>query len=131
MRRSEPRWLGRLIVDTAHVQTIRDEGGLFGIRDENLLESALARPRHRWTYEPGVRIPDLGASYAYGLVRNHPYVDGNKRVGLIVLVAFLSRNGFWLTATEPEALEMFLALAAGVVSEAELAFWVDRSSRPR
>ena len=100
-----------------------------GFRDENLLESAIARPRQRWTYEPDVSIAQLGASYAYGLVQNHPYVDGNKRVGLIVLGAFLLRNGVRLTATEPEALETFLALAAGSVSEAELAAWVERHAR--
>jgi death-on-curing protein len=113
-------------VDVAHVGTIREAGGMHGVRDENLLESAIARPRQRWTDEPGVSIAQLGASYAYGLVQNHPYVDGNKRVGLIVLGAFLLRNGFRLTASEPEALEMFLARAAGSVSEAELANWVER-----
>ena len=74
-------------------------------------------------------IAELGASYAFGLVQNPPYVDGNKRVGLIVMGAFLMRNGVRLTATEPEALEMFLALAAGSVSEAELAAWVERHVR--
>ena len=102
---------------------------MHGIRDENLLESAIARPRQRWTYEPTVSIVELGASYAYGLVQNHPYVDGNKRVGLIVLGAFLLRNGVRLIATEPEALEMFLAMAAGAVSEHELAAWVDEHTR--
>ena len=131
MSRPEPRWLGRLQVDVAHVETIREAGGLHGIRDENLLDSALARPRQRWTYEPDVTIPELGASSAFGLVQNHPYVDGNKRVGLIALGAFLLRNGSRLAATEPEALEMFLALAAGSVTEAELAAWVERHARPR
>jgi death-on-curing protein len=128
--RPEPRWLGRLQVDVAHVETLREAGGMHGIRDENLLESAIARPRQRWAYEPMVSIAELGAAYAFGLVRNHPYVDGNKRVGLIVLGAFSLRNGFRLTATEPEALEMFLALAAGAVSEAELAAWADEHTGP-
>ena len=131
MSRPEPRWLGRLQVDVAHVETIREAGGLHGIGDENLLESAIARPRQRWTYEPEVTMAGLGASYAFGLVENHPYVDGNKRVGLIVMGAFLLRNGVRLTATEPEALEIFLALAAGSVSEAELAAWVERHAQAR
>ena len=131
MSASEPRWLGRLQVDVAHVETVREHGGLHGVRDENLLESALARPRQRWTYQPDVRLAELAACYAFGLVKNHPYVDGNKRVGLIVHTAFLARNGVRLTASEPEALEMFLALAGGAVLESELATWVDRHSRPR
>ncbi len=124
MSEAEPRWLGRLVVDAAHHLTIRDQGGRPGTRDEHLLESALARPRQRWTYDPTVGLLELAAAYAYGLVRNHPYVDGNKRVGLIVTVAFLRRNGLHLAAPESEAAAVFLELAAGSVSEPELTAWL-------
>lgn len=124
MTRAEPRWLGRLVVDEAHFRQIRDHGGPHGLRDENALESALARPRHRWEYEASVRVADLAASYAFGLIRNHPYVDGNKRVGLVIMVAFLDLNGIQLTATNAEALSAILAVADGTMTETELAEWV-------
>ena len=125
MSRPEPRWLGRLVADEAHYRQIREHGGAYGLRDENALESALARPRHRWHYRPDTRVSELAAAYAYGLVRNHPYVDGNKRVALVVMVAFLERNGVELMATNPEALSVVLALAAGDLPEDELADWID------
>lgn len=124
MTAAEPRWLGRLAIDAAHHLTIRDQGGVYGIRDEHLLESALARPRQRWAYDPDVGLPELAAAYLFGLVRNHPYVDGNKRVGLIAAVAFLARNRRRLTASEEEVATVVLDLAAGRISEPELAQWL-------
>jgi death on curing protein len=128
--RPEPRWLGRLAVDEAHFRQIREHGGNHGLRDDGALESALARPRHRWLYEADATLPDLAAAYAFALSRNHPYVDGNKRLALVVMVAFLERNGFELTATNAEAVSMMLALAAGDVTEADLVTWIARHSRP-
>lgn len=125
MSRPEPRWLGRLVADEAHYRQIREHGGAYGLRDEHAFESALARPRHRWHYRPDTRVSELAAAYAYGLVRNHPYVDGNKRVALVGMVAFLERNGVELMATNPEALSVVLALAAGDLPEDELADWID------
>jgi death-on-curing protein len=125
----EPRWLGRLVVDEAHFRQIREHGGAHGLRDENALESALARPQQRWHYQPDTRISELAAAYAYGLVRNHPYVDGNKRVALVVMVAFLERTGVEVTATNQEALSIMLALASGDVTEGGLADWIDAHSR--
>lgn len=93
----EPRWLGRLAIDEAHFRQIREHGGAHGLRDENALESALARPQQRWQYAGDASLSELAAAYAFGLVRNHPYVDGNKRIALIVMVAFLERNGIELT----------------------------------
>jgi death-on-curing protein len=127
--RPEPRWLGRLAVDDAHFRQIREHGGAHGIRDENARESALARPRQRWHYRGGPSLADLAAAYAYGLVRDHPYVDGNKRVALVVMVAFLERNGIELAATNAEMLAVILRLADGRMTEAELTSWIDGHSR--
>ena len=129
MTRSEPRWLGRLAVDDAHFRLIREHGGLYGLRDENALESALARPRDRWQYEATPRLSDLAAAHAFGLARNHPFLDGNKRVALVVMVAFLDRNGVELTATNAEAASVLLALAAGELAEGGLADWIERHAR--
>lgn len=129
MTRPEPRWLGRLAVDEAHYQQVRAHGGLHGLRDENALEAAVARPRQRWGYAPGAEMPDLAAAYAFGLMKDHPYVDGNKRTALVVLVAFLDLNGIELTATNGEALTAMLAVAAGEMTEAELTGWIEAHSR--
>jgi len=128
--RPEPRWLGRLVVDEAHFRQIREHGGVYGLRDENALESALARPRQRWHYQGDARLSDLAAAYAYGLATNHPYVDGNKRIALVAMAAFLVRNGSELTATNAEAVSTMLALAAGQLTEAALADWIEEHSQP-
>lgn len=125
----EPRWLGRLAIDEAHFRQIREHGGAHGLRDENALESALARPQQRWHYAGDASLSQLAAAYAFGLVRNHPYVDGNKRIALVVMVAFLERNGTELTATNAEALPTMLALATGELMEDELAAWIEAHSR--
>ena len=129
MTRPEPYWLGRLVVDEAHFRQIRDHGGAHGLRDEGALEAALARPRQRWNYESGARLAQFAAAYAHGLVTSHPYVDGNKRVALVVLGAFLERNGIELTATNTEASSTMLALAAGDLPEDGLATWIEDHSR--
>ncbi len=129
MTQPEPHWLRRLAVDEAHFRQIREHGGAHGLRDENALESALARPRQRWHHQGEVRLAELAAAYAYGLVANHPYVDGNKRVALVVMVAFLERNGVELAATNAEVLSIMLALAAGEVTEGALADWIEAHSR--
>jgi death-on-curing protein len=132
VKRPEPRWLGRLAIDEAHFRQIREHGGASGLRDEAALESALARPRQRWQYAPRSRLADLAASYGFGLVRNHPYVDGNKRIGLVAIVAFLDLNEVELTASNAEALATILSLAAGELSEEALAEWIAaRSTRSR
>ena len=126
----EPRWLGRLAIDEAHFRQIREHGGAHGLRDENALESALARPPQRWHYAADASLSALAAAYAFGLVRNHPYIDGNKRIALVVMVAFLERNGIELMATNVEALSTMLALATGELMEDELAVWIEAHSRP-
>jgi death-on-curing protein len=123
-RRKEPRWLSRLVVDAVHTDQLREHGGLSGVRDENALESALARPQQRWHYGQEVDVAALAAAYAFGLVKNHPYRDGNKRIGLLALVTFLGINGFDFDGTDEEVVAAMLMLADGTLSEEQLADWV-------
>ena len=125
-RRSEPQWLTRVVVDAIHNDQLREHGGLSGIRDENVLESALARPQQKWHYAAQTDVPMLAAAYAFGLIKNHPYRDGNKRIGFLALVTFLGVNGFDLTATDAEVVAEILAVADGSSSEDALADWVRR-----
>ena len=130
-RRAEPIWLPRLVVDAIHHDQLREHGGLAGIREEHALESALARPRQKWHHAQRVDLPLLAAAYAYGLVRNHPYRDGNKRVGFLAMVTFLGVNGFDFSATDAEVVTEILALADGTVSEDALADWIRQHSSRR
>ena len=123
-RRREPRWLSRVVVDAIHADQIRQHGGLPGIRDENVLESALARPRQKWEYDESADLPLLAAAYAFGFVRNHPYSDGNKRIGFLALATFLGINGRELDTNDEEVVTTILAFAAGGLTETELADWV-------
>lgn len=128
----EPRWLTRLVVDAIHSDQLREHGGLPGVRDENVLESALARPRQKWHYGEETHMPVLAAAYAFGLVRNHPYRDGKKRIGFLAMVTFLGINACTFEATDAEVVTTFLALAAGEMSEDRLADWIrDQSRRSR
>lgn len=124
---NEPRRVPRRVVLAAHLDQLREHGGLPGIRDENALESALARARHKWTYEPDVDLSTLCAAYAFGLARNHAFNDGNKRIALLTAVTFVVMNGMDLNATEEEAVQTMIALASGSLSEDDLASWI----RPR
>ncbi len=123
-RRAEPQWLSRVVVDALHEDQLREHGGLAGTRDENVLESALARPQQKWHYAEHADLPVLAAAYAFGLVRNHPYRDGNKRIGFLAMATFLGINGYELLATDAEVVAEFLALADGSVSEDALAVWI-------
>lgn len=124
---SDPTWLLEVAVLIAHEVSLANFGGADGIRDQSLLKSALARPRNLFVYgDPG--IPELAAAYTAGIVQNHPFVDGNKRTGFLAGAAFLELNGFRLTATEPEATRIILDLAAGDVTELQLAAWFGEKS---
>lgn len=125
----EPRWLPRLLVDTIHEELIREHGGSYGIRDAGSIDSALSRARNRWAYEPTVDLPVLAAAYGYGLARNHGYVDGNKRVAFMALYVFLSLNGLELEVPEAAAVSTMTNVAAGALSEEELAVWVRNNTR--
>ena len=122
-----PRWVTRLVVEAVHTDQIREHGGRAGLRDEGSLESALARPRQRLAHEPSADLAELAAAYGFGLARNHPFVDGNKRVAFLAMAVFLGLNGTAIECPEVEVVTIMLALAAGELSEDELADWL----RPR
>ena len=125
-RRQEPRWLTRVVVDAIHNDQLREHGGLPGVRDENVLESALARPQQKWHYDNATDLASLAAAYAFGFVKNHPYRDGNKRIGFLTLVTFLGINRVELDATEADVVVTIVSLADGTTSEAQLAQWIRR-----
>ncbi len=108
----------------AHMQALAEYGGLEGIRDDGLLDSALARPKNLYVYEDIKDIPRLAVSYAVGILRNHPFADGNKRAAFIALNMFLGRNGFHLKVDALEAGNTFFAAASGEISEEDLGAWV-------
>ena len=119
-----PIWLNRAIVEALHADQIMEHGGSPGIRDEGMLDSAIARPQQKWHYEPSTDLAALSAAYAFGIAKNHPFVDGNKRAALVSAYTFLAVNDFELEAPEPEAVTMILGLADGSVSEDDLASWI-------
>ena len=123
-----PVWVLRETVFTLHEQSLTEFGGAGGIRDEGLLDSALAKPENLFAYGKPT-IFELAASYGFGLVKNHPFIDGNKRAGFIVAVLFLELNGYRFQATEADAAVRTLALAAGELSEKEFAAWLKANSR--
>lgn len=122
--RIEPRWLSRVVVDAIHSDQLREHGGLPGVRDENVLESALARPQQKWHYADATDVPTLAAAHTFGLVKNHPYRDGNKRIGFLAMATFLGINAHELDATDAEVVAEILAVADGSVSEDGLADWI-------
>ena len=127
-RRLEPRWLSRVVVDAIHNDQLREHGGLPGVRDENVLESALARARQKWHYAEQTDVSGLAAAYAFGLVKNHPYRDGNKRIGFLAMVTFLGLNGYHFDAADADVVATILALAEGHLTEDALADWIRQHS---
>ncbi|HTY87633.1 MAG TPA: type II toxin-antitoxin system death-on-curing family toxin [Candidatus Acidoferrum sp.] len=124
----EPYWLTREECLALHEMMLAQYGGTEGLRDENMLESALAKPRQLFAYgKPS--LADLAASYVFGVVKNHPFIDGNKRTGFMLGAGFLERNGHEFHASEADAVVRTLALAAGEMSEAEYAAWLKANSR--
>lgn len=121
---NEPRWLSKTVILAIHADQIREHGGSLGIREMGLLESALDRPRNRMNYGSDSDLEILAAAYGFGVARNHPFVDGNKRVAFQAMYVFLGINGLEITADEEEVVRMALALAAGDLTEAELAGWL-------
>ena len=126
---SEPVWLLETAVLIAHEISLVVHGGSAGIRDQGLLESALARPRNLYKYNQA-GIIELAASYTAGIIQNHPFVDGNKRAGFLAGIAFLELSGFKFTASEAETTPMIVALAAGQLKESQLVKWLDKHSIP-
>lgn len=122
-----PRWLDKRALVLLHEESLAQFGGASGIRDEGLLDSALARPVNRHGYEACNDLAVLAADYGYGLARNHPFVDGNKRVALLSMGVFLAINGRQLRPDTIDAIETTLKLAAGEVELESLVDWVRRS----
>ncbi len=129
MSRQDPRWISRLVVDAIHTDMLLTHGGMPGLRDENALESALARPRQRFSYDPEADLAELAAAYAYALARNHPYNDGNNRVAFMVMAVFLALNGTEFLASENDVVTTIVALASGDLDEETLENWVRSHSR--
>jgi len=127
---NEPVWILRQALEVLHDESLARDGGAEGLRDESLFASALARPRNLFAYEQEIDLFRLGAAYSFGLAKNHPFVDGNKRTAFIAAALFLRLNGYRLKADEAEAAIMILGLAAGDVSELELADWLRANSTP-
>ena len=117
------RWLLEGVVIAMHGEQIAEHGGSLGIRDAGLLSSALARPQNQAVYSES-SVFDLAAAYAFGIIRNHPFVDGNKRTGFLAAYVFLDLNGWQLMASEVEAVTAALALAASEMNEAGFADWL-------
>lgn len=117
------QWLSLPLVLAIHDEQLAAHGGSGGIRDIALLESALNRPLNKWNYENS-ELPELAAAYAFGIARNHPFVDGNKRTSLLALYTFLGVNGVDFVVPEADAAAMILSLAASEVSEESLARWI-------
>jgi death-on-curing protein len=119
----EPRWVSKRAVLALHSEQLAEHGGSDGIRDESLLDSALAKPKNVFAYGDAPDLFRLAASYAYGIARNHAFVDGNKRTALVVSVLFLNRNGWDVEASKEDEYFTFLHLADGSLSEEDLAAW--------
>lgn len=124
------RWVDQRALLLLHLESLAEHGGSAGLRDEGLLDSALARPLNLVAYrEPD--FADLAASYAFGLAKNHPLVDGNKRAAFLSAGLFLALNGFRLTASQVDATQAVLALAGSEISEEAFARWLRANTAPR
>ncbi len=120
----EPIWLEARLVLTMHEEQIREHGGSYGVRDEGLMESALARPKQLFHYGEKVDMLALAAAYGHGVAKNHPFVDGNKRTAFQCMYVFLYINGIEITASEIDVVVTMLGLADGSISEMQLAAWL-------
>ena len=123
----EPIWILDSIVISIHEMLLAKHGGLSGVRDENLLESALFRPKQRFIYEPTASIYALAASYSMGIIKNHPFIDRNKRTVFTVMAIFLELNNIDFNAPEAEVVVFFEGLASGKITEEALIKWLKDS----
>lgn len=127
---SEPLWISLELAEVIHARQVAEHGGPPGIRDRGMLESALARPRQRLAYDSDADLPALAAAYAFGIARNHPFQDGNKRTAYVVCRTFLVLNDWDMVGPLAERYPVFLGVASGEISEEELAAWLRTHSRP-
>ncbi|MES3008852.1 MAG: type II toxin-antitoxin system death-on-curing family toxin [Pseudomonadota bacterium] len=124
----EPKWLKHNVVSHVHNLLLAEHGGPGGTRDHSLLKSALDRPKNKFGYEAECTLHDLAAAYSFGIARNHPFVDGNKRTAFVCGALFLELNGFTVTASEPDTVVTMEAVAAGTIDELQLAEWYRSNS---
>jgi death-on-curing protein len=121
----KPRWILDDVVPAIHRRQLAEHGGSDGVRDTGLLASALARPKNLLAYsDPPADLAALAAAYAMGIAKNHPFIDGNKRTALVVCLTFLRVNGKDVHSSQADIYSIFLKLAEGMVSEADLAVWL-------
>jgi death-on-curing protein len=128
-KRKEPLWIEERDVLAIHDRLLALHGGATGLRDRGLLESALARPRQHHAYSGRSDIVEMAALYTAGIVRNHPFIDGNKRTGFVIGVLFLELHGFDFKASEPDATQAVMALAAGTLDEAAFTAWLRENAK--
>lgn len=124
----EPRWLSKKALLLLHEESLATFGGAPGLRDEGLLDSALARPQNTHAYNADSTLADLAAPYAFGLAKNHAFMDGNKRAAFLSIGIFLAINGFKLVADQVDAIQTMLAVAAGELDEKGLSAWIHKNS---
>lgn len=129
--KGEPRWLSKKALLLLHEESLATFGGTAGLRDEGLLDSALARPRNTYAYTPKSTLASIAASYAFGLAKNHAFVDGNKRAAFLSIGLFLAINGRKLVASPVDAIQIILAVAAGELDETGLSKWIQKNSVAR
>ncbi|HEX6802879.1 MAG TPA: type II toxin-antitoxin system death-on-curing family toxin [Terriglobales bacterium] len=119
-----PHWLDPRALVLLHAEVLAEHGGLTGLRDQAAFESAMARPPNVYHYERGADIPRLAAAYAYGIIQNHSFNDGNKPLGFLAAVLFLELNRFELKCDQADAIQTFFSVAAGNLSEQNLTVWI-------
>jgi len=128
-KRKEPLWIDERDALAIHDRLLALHGGATGVRDRDLLESALARPRQHHSYAKTSDVVEMAALYTAGIVRNHPFVDGNKRTGFVIGVLFLELHGFDFTASEADATQAVMALASGTLDEAAFTAWLRENAK--
>ena len=127
----EPLWIDERDVLAIHDRLLALHGGATGVRDRGLLQSALARPRQHHSYAKTSDVVEMAALYTAGIVRNHPFIDGNKRTGFVIGVLFLELHGFDFTASEADATQAVMALASGTLDEAAFTAWLRENAKPK
>lgn len=127
---AEPIWIREELAVAIHERQLAQHGGMMGVRDRGLLQSALARPMHILAYSSSApELGQLAAAYGFGIAQNHPFIDGNKRTAAVVMETFLEMNGFILTADDESFYEAIIGLAEGSLAEEEFAGWVRKNLR--
>lgn len=127
---AEMLWVEKRAILFLHDESLREHGGLQGLRDEGLLDSALARPQHLLHYNADATLGQLAAAYAVGVARNHPFADGNKRSAFLALDLFCRTNGWKVSASQAEIVSTMLGIAAGELTEEQLAAWIKQHLVP-